>query len=163
MSRHKRCQDRRRWTHQPAESNNCGDLSPESRHLELKILTMIRNDIVAVIDDDPGVRMATASILSAFGYLTSTFKSAEEFLSIAAMSKAKCLVVDVQLGDISGVELARQLAEFDFKFPIIFMTALDDGAIMRQAEQLGCVAYLRKPFSADVLIEAVGRAIGHPS
>lgn len=104
-----------------------------------------------------------ATLLSAFGYIIYTFNSAEAFLSVAATSKAKCLVIDIQLGDISGVELARQLADSDFKFPIIFMTALDDEAILSQAEQLGCVAYLRKPFGADLLIEAVVRAIGHPS
>jgi FixJ family two-component response regulator len=84
-------------------------------------------------------------------------------LSVAAASKTKCLVVDVQLGDISGVELARELADAGFTFPIIFMTAVDDEAIRSQAEQLGCVAYLRKPFSANLLIETIGRAIGRPS
>ncbi len=104
-----------------------------------------------------------ATLLSAFGYITYTFNSAEAFLNVAATSKAKCLVVDVQLGDISGVELGRQLAEAKFTFPIIFMTALDDEVISRQAEQLGCVAYLRKPFGTDVLIEAIVKAIGHSS
>jgi FixJ family two-component response regulator len=104
-----------------------------------------------------------AALLSAFGYVTYAFSSAEAFLSGAATSKASCLVVDVQLGDISGVELARQLADAGFKFPIIFMTALDDEVILRQAEQLGCVAYLRKPFNEDLLIEAIVRAIGQPS
>ena len=104
-----------------------------------------------------------AALVSAFGYVTYTFSSAEAFLSVAAASKASCLVVDVQLGGISGVELARQLANAGFKFPIIFMTALDDEVILRQAEQLGCVAYLRKPFNEDLLIEAIVRAIGHPS
>jgi FixJ family two-component response regulator len=126
-------------------------------------LTSIRKEIVAVIDDDPGVRKAMATLLSAFEYVTYTFDSAEAFLSVAATSKAKCLVIDIQLGDISGVELARQLADANFKFPIIFMTAHDDEVIFRQAEQLGCVAYLRKPFSADLLIEAIVRAIDHPS
>jgi FixJ family two-component response regulator len=126
-------------------------------------LTSIRKDIVAVIDDDPGVRKALETLLSAFGYVIYTFNSAEAFLSVAAASKAKCLVVDIQLGDISGIELARQLADADFKFPIIFMTALDDEIILSQAKRVGCVGYLRKPFGADLLIEAVVRAIGHPS
>jgi len=104
-----------------------------------------------------------AALLSAFGYVPYTFNSAEAFLSVAATSKAKCLVVDVQLGDISGVELARQLADAGFRFPVIFMSALDDELILRQAEQLGCVAYLRKPFGADMLIEAIVRSIAHSS
>jgi FixJ family two-component response regulator len=122
-------------------------------------LTSTQKDIVAIIDDDPGMRKAMARVLSAFGYVTYTFHSAEAFLGVAATSKAKCLVVDIQLGDVSGVELARELADAGFNFPIIFMTAVDDQAIRRQAEQLGCVAYLRKPFGADLLIEAIVRAI----
>jgi FixJ family two-component response regulator len=126
-------------------------------------LQRIRKDIVAIIDDDPGVRMATAMLLSAFGYDTCTFDSADAFLSVAATSEAKCLVVDIHLGDISGVELARELVDAGFRYPVIFMTAVDDAAIRSQAEQLGCVAFLRKPFSADLLIEAIVRAIPRPT
>jgi FixJ family two-component response regulator len=100
------------------------------------------------------------SILRVFGYTAYTFESAEAFLSTAATSKANCLVVDIQLGDISGVELVRQLTKTGFTFPIIFMTALDDESIWSQAMQLGCVDYLRKPFSTDRLIEAIVKAIG---
>jgi FixJ family two-component response regulator len=126
-------------------------------------LTSIQKDIVAIIDDDPGMRKAVTRVLSAFGYVTYIFHSAEAFLSVAATSKAKCLVIDIQLGDVSGLELAGELADAGFKFPIIFMTAADDETIRSQAEQLGCVAYLRKPFGADLLIEAIVRAIGDPS
>ena len=100
------------------------------------------------------------SLLSAFGYTTYSFDSAEAFLRTAAGSKANCLVVDIQLGKVSGIELARRLAEAGFKFPIIFVTALDDPAILSQVTQLGCIACLRKPFSADRLIEAIVKAIG---
>jgi FixJ family two-component response regulator len=126
-------------------------------------LTSIRSDIVAIIDDDAGVRKAMATLLSAFGYVTYTFTSAEAFLDIAAASEAKCLVIDIQLGEVSGIELARQLMDAGLKFPLIFMSAADDQAIWRQTEELGCVAYLRKPFNADLLIDAVVRAIGSPS
>ena len=127
------------------------------------VLTCFQNDLVAVIDDDPAVRKATATLLSAFGYATQTFSSAEAFLGVAATSEARCLIVDINLGDISGIELARQLADTNFRFPIIFMTALDDEVVFRQAQQLGCVAYLHKPFDADMLIEAIVRAMGHSS
>jgi FixJ family two-component response regulator len=123
-------------------------------------LTPIHKKIVGIVDDDPGLRKAIRRILSAFGYTTYAFDSAEAFLRTAATSKANCLVVDIQLGDISGVELVRQLTEIGFTFPIIFMTALDDETIRSQAMQLGCVDYLRKPFSADRLIEAIVKAIG---
>ena len=99
--------------------------------------------IVAIIDDDPGIRNATASLLSAFGYGTETFDSAEEFLSAAATSAATCLLVDIQLGNISGLDLVRQLAAVGFKLPVIFMTGCANEAIRSQATQLNCcIAYL---------------------
>jgi FixJ family two-component response regulator len=96
--------------------------------------------------------------LSAFGYVVYTFDSADSFLSTAATSKADCLVVDVRIGDSSGIELGRQLAAAGFNFPLIFMTSLKDELIRNQAMQFGCVAYLQKPFSSDLLIEAIVRA-----
>lgn len=116
--------------------------------------------IVAIIEDDPRMRNATANFLSASGYGTETFDSAEAFLNAAATSEATCLVVDVQLGDISGVELAHQLAAEGLKYPIIFMTALNDGRVQRLAEAAGAIAFLHKPFSDNSLIEAIVKAIG---
>ena len=113
---------------------------------------------VAVIDDDPEMRSAMASLLTAHGYLPETFDSAETFLTCASTSKATCLVVDIQLGDISGVELAHQLAADGFTYPIIFMTGLDDEVIRRQAVAAGGVAFLRKPFPAQMLFDAIEKA-----
>ena len=115
---------------------------------------------VAIIDDDPRMRSATASLLSAFGYGTETFDSGEEFLNAAATSAATCLVVDIQLGNISGLDLVRQLAAAGFKLPVIFMTGCADETIHSQAMQLSCIAYLRKPFAVNLLIDAITRVIG---
>jgi FixJ family two-component response regulator len=115
--------------------------------------------VVAVVDDDPGMRKAMATLLSALGYCTELFSSGKAFLDAAAASEATCLVVDIQLGDISGLEMARQLVASGCEFPIIFVTACDDEMIHSQAMKFGCVAYLRKPFSADLLVEAIVKAI----
>jgi FixJ family two-component response regulator len=123
-------------------------------------LTPIQKTIVGIVDDDPEVRKAVRRMLSPFGYISYVFDSADVFLRTAATSKANCLVVDIQLGDISGVEMVRQLKETGFIFPIIFMTGSDDEITQTQATQLGCVDYLRKPFSADRLIEAIVKAVG---
>ena len=120
----------------------------------------IQKRTVAVVDDDAGMRKSLKTLLSACGYSTYTFDCAEAFLRTAADSKANCLVLDIQLGDMSGVILARRLAETGLKFPIIFMTAVDDPEIRSQVAQLGCITCLRKPFSADLLIEAIVKAIG---
>lgn len=110
---------------------------------------------IAVIDDDAGTRDAVRALLSAYGYDAELFASAEEFLCAAATSKATCLVVDIQLGGTSGLELARQLAAAGFDFPIIFMTGSLEESFERQARALGCVAFLHKPFAADQLLKAV--------
>jgi len=120
----------------------------------------IQKRIVAVVDDDAGMRKSLKTLLSACGYATYTFDSAEAFLRTSADSNANCLVLDIQLGDMSGVILARRLTEIGLKFPIIFMTAVDDPEISSQVAKSGCIACLRKPFSADVLIEAIVKAIG---
>jgi len=116
--------------------------------------------VIAVIDDDREMCESMAALLSAFGYGAETFDSAEGFINTAATSKATCLVVDIQLGDISGVELANQLAADGFKYPIIFMTGLDDERIRNQAAAAGGIAFLRKPFPAKSLIDAIREAIG---
>jgi FixJ family two-component response regulator len=119
-----------------------------------------RQNVIAVLDDDAEVRNATGALLSAFGYCTELFASAEEFLSAAVTSTATCLVVDIQLGDVSGLELGCQLAAAGFKFPIIFMTGSHDECFRRRALDFGCVAYLQKPFPAAQLIEAITMATG---
>ena len=116
--------------------------------------------IVGIVDDDPEIRIAMARLLSVFGYGAETFDSAETFLVSVSTSKATCLLLDIQLGDISGIELARQLATDGFKFPIIFMTGLNDEVIRSQAAAAGGIAFLRKPFPAKILIDAIKMAIG---
>ena len=90
-------------------------------------------EIVAVIDDDPEMRAAMAALVSAYGYNVHTFDSAETFLACASTCNARCLLVDIELGDLSGVELARQLAADGYKFPVIFMTGHDNAAVESQA------------------------------
>lgn len=116
--------------------------------------------IVGIVDDDPEIRIAMARLLSASGYGAETFDSAETFLVRASTSKATCLLVDIQLGDISGIELAHQLATDGFKFPIIFMSGLNDVVIRSQAAAAGGIAFLHKPFPAKELIDAIKLVIG---
>jgi FixJ family two-component response regulator len=117
-------------------------------------------NIIAVVDDDPGIRAALETLLSAYGYDVEAFDSAETFLARASTCRAFCLIVDIHLGDITGVELARQLAADGFKFPIIFMTGHRDPYIERQAFAVGGLAFLYKPFPATTLIDAIKKAAG---
>jgi len=114
---------------------------------------------VAVVDDDPEMRSSLATLLDAVGYRAETYDSAETFLVCASSCKACCLVIDINLGDITGVELAHQLSADGLRWPIIFMSGLDDPAIKSQAAAVGPIAFLHKPFRANDLIDALNKAI----
>jgi FixJ family two-component response regulator len=116
--------------------------------------------IIAIIDDDPEIRTSMARLVSANGYSAKTFDSAETFLNCVSTCRAICLLVDIQLGDLSGVELAHQLAADGCKFPIIFMTGNDDAVVERQAMAAGGIAFLRKPFPAKELMDAIKLVFG---
>jgi FixJ family two-component response regulator len=83
---------------------------------------------------------------------------AAEFLNAAPASKAACILVDIEIGDASGLELVRQLSVAGFRFPVIFMSGSDNEMFRRRAMDLGC-EYLLKPFASDRLIEAIEKAI----
>jgi FixJ family two-component response regulator len=85
-----------------------------------------------------------------------TFASAEALLESDSVQTATCLLLDIHLGGISGLELRRRLAASGSKCPVIFMTANDDENTRNQAMDVGCVAHLRKPFAGHVLVDAIG-------
>ncbi|HET7802812.1 MAG TPA: response regulator [Pseudolabrys sp.] len=114
---------------------------------------------MAVVDDDPEMRASLATLLGAVGYRAETYDSAETFLTCASTCKASCLVIDINLGDITGVELAHQLCADGMKWPIIFMTGLDDATVNDQASAVSPIAFLQKPFRANDLIDAIKKAI----
>jgi FixJ family two-component response regulator len=114
-----------------------------------------KRNVVAIIDDNLAILGALSRLLSALGYDTELYASAKEFVDAAMMTEATCFIVDIQLGDSSGIEIAQHLVNAGFTIPIIFMSADDDESVRRRTMEVGCVAFLVKPFSADVLIEAL--------
>jgi FixJ family two-component response regulator len=114
--------------------------------------------IVAVVDDDPSMLRAASDLLAARGYAAEIFASAEDFLNSGAANRANCLLLDINLGGMSGIELRRRLTAAGSRLPIIFMTALDDEAMPGQASTAGSVC-LRKPFPARQLFEAIEKAV----
>lgn len=122
-----------------------------------------RHTTVAVVDDDPSMLKAAADLLDAQGISASLFTSAEEFLASGLVEQVDCLLLDIHLGGLSGIELRQQLKTSRPDLPVIFMTALDDETIRQQALQVGCVACLRKPFPARQLVGAIERAVPHPN
>jgi FixJ family two-component response regulator len=120
---------------------------------------ILQKHVIAVVDDDAGIRSALGGLLTSWGYGVELYASAGEFICASISSAAACLLVDIQLGDVSGVELGRHLASCGFMFPIIFMTGSQDDTFRRQALDLGCVAYLLKPLGPEQLKQAIDLAI----
>jgi FixJ family two-component response regulator len=94
-------------------------------------------------------------LLGAYGFTTKAFPSAEAFLDLRAAADADCLLIDIHLGGMSGIELRLHLMASGCRLPVIFMTAFDDEATRTQAHSAGCVAFLHKPFVANLLIGAI--------
>ena len=115
---------------------------------------------IAVVDDDLSLAEALQSLLTAFGFDVELYHSAQKFLSALSASHAVALLLDVQLGDESGIELSRRLLADGLKIPTVFLTGSKDPSLRRQAVELGCVAFLEKPFATRQLIEAVATASG---
>jgi CheY-like chemotaxis protein len=106
--------------------------------------------VVIVVDDHAGFLKGVARLLALNGIDTRTFASAEALIESGSAQTATCLLLDIHLGGISGIELQRRLAAAGSKCPVIFMTANDDEATRNEAVDAGCIAYLRKPFARQV-------------
>jgi FixJ family two-component response regulator len=115
--------------------------------------------VVIVVDDDTGFLKGVARLLAYNGIETRTFASAEALIESGSAPTATCLLLDIRLGGISGIELQHRLAASGSKCPVIFMTANDDEATRNAAVDAGCIAYLRKPFASQVLLDAIGKAV----
>ena len=121
---------------------------------------MTQNKIkVAVVDDDEGFASALERRFRLFGFEVSTYSSAEAFLTSTALPRPDCLVLDIQLGAMSGLDLQRRLGELGARSPIIFVTAYDSPSIRKEAEQGGCSAFFLKPVPTKLLLEAINKAI----
>ncbi len=116
--------------------------------------------VVAVVDDDPSMLKGLARLLTAYGFEPAAYPSAEAFLQCPDADRAACLVLDIHLRGMSGVELRRRLTRAGSTLPVIFMTAVDDEPSRTAADEAGCVAYLRKPFPAGLLMGAIAKAAG---
>jgi FixJ family two-component response regulator len=112
---------------------------------------------VAIVDDDETICRSFARLLRAAGLQAVTYDSAESFLADRKHPQFGCLVLDIQLGGMSGIELAEQLATTGQRTPIIFITAHDDLEARSAAKALGCAAYFRKTDSGKEVLEAIRR------
>lgn len=115
---------------------------------------------VSIVDDDQSVREATRGLLRSLGYSATTYASAEEFLAGHGSVPSDCLITDVNMPGLSGVELQQRLRTLGINLPVIFITAYPDARTKAQVLEAGALAYLSKPYSEDNLIDCLETAIG---
>ncbi len=115
--------------------------------------------LVAIVDDDELIRGALQGLLKEAGLPARAFASAEQFLDAGAQHLSSCLIADIRMPGLSGLDLQARLNAEQIRIPIIFMTAHSDERIRRQALRSGAVEFLAKPFDDDVLLETVRAAL----
>jgi FixJ family two-component response regulator len=114
--------------------------------------------VISIIDDDVSVRAATNNLLSSHGYPVQTFASAEEFLQSADLNSS-CVIADVQMPAMSGLDLLAHMRTRGYKAPFIFITAFPEESVRARALKAGAICFLAKPFAAPELINCVEIAL----
>ena len=115
---------------------------------------------IGIVDDDASLRFALALALRLNGFRVEAFASAEDFLLRSITGRPDCLILDVHLGGLSGLELQDRLTQDGAPVPIIFMTAHDDAATRERIRRSGAAGYLGKPFDGQALLDAIQRVVG---
>ena len=111
--------------------------------------------LISVIDDDDSVRESLQGLIRSVGFAVEVFASAEEFLQSDHLHQTHCLILDVRMPGMNGLELQRELADTHCEIPVIFITAHGNESARTQALKNGAVDYLCKPFSEDALLNAI--------
>jgi FixJ family two-component response regulator len=122
--------------------------------------SLTRTANIAIVDDDEPLREALESVMKAAGFRTATFASAEEFLNLANRQDIACLILDVRLPGMSGVEMHRQLLDTGNQIPVIFVTAHGDASLRDLVMKAGASGFLNKPVRSDVLLREINAALG---
>jgi FixJ family two-component response regulator len=119
-----------------------------------------KGPVISIVEDDANVRAATESLVKSYGFDVCAFASAQEFLQSRSVAETACLISDVQMPIMSGMELQAALVDRGFRIPTIFVTAFLDESVKRRAMDAGAVGFLYKPFNGNALIQFVHDAIG---
>ena len=115
--------------------------------------------VVSVVDDDESLRRSLGNLLRSVGFGVETFASADEFLRSAQRDNTSCLVLDLRMNGMSGLDLLRNLAAGEPRIPVVILTAHGDEETRRRSLEAGAIAFLDKPFHAHALLEAVRGAL----
>lgn len=115
--------------------------------------------VVAIVDDDPSVREGLQSLIRSAGWRTETFASAQDFLASPRVEAPSCLILDLQLPGLSGLDLQKRMAESELEIPIVFLTGHGNIPASVQAMKAGAVEFLTKPVDAQELLQAIEEAV----
>jgi len=115
--------------------------------------------VISIVDDDQSMRDATSALVRSLGFAVATFASAEDFLQSDRVDDTSCLITDVQMPGLSGVELQNRLIADNRHVPIIGVTAHPEEGIRMQMLEAGAVGFLRKPFNDECLINCLATAL----
>lgn len=138
---------------------------PEQPGWELKMLannTIDQGTKLSVVDDDDSMREAIMSLIDSLGMSIQEFSSAQDFLRSDRAFGFDCLILDVRMPGMNGLELQRRLAALQNPVPIVFITAHDSDEVRAQALDAGAAGFLRKPFTEQELLNAIGTALANP-
>jgi FixJ family two-component response regulator len=115
--------------------------------------------LISVVDDDESVREALSGLLRSLGFAVSAFASAEEFLASDQLASVDCLILDVRMPGMGGIELQRQLVAGHYEIPVIFITAHEEDGMRARSLRDGVGAVLIKPFSEEAILSAIHSAL----
>ena len=120
---------------------------------------MPEGPLVAIVDDDKSIRNATQNLLKAAGFSTATFEDAESFLASASFASASCMVADMRMPGMTGLELYQELIASGHGIPTVIITAHPEELTQARAREAGITCYLTKPFTPDELLECVSESL----
>ena len=118
--------------------------------------------VISIVDDDASVRVATNRLVRSLGYIAHTFASAEEFLASSQANDTCCMIADVQMPGMSGIELQSHLLAQGRRVPIIFITAFPEESTRTKVLSAGAVCFLSKPFDGPTLIRHLDAILNRP-
>jgi FixJ family two-component response regulator len=130
---------------------------------ERRIRRVSKSQIVSIVDDDASIRAAMQSLIKSLGLVVFVFESAEDFLRSPRVDDSSCLITDVQMPGMSGLDLQDRLIAQGSRIPIIFITAFPEQTIRSRVQAGGALAFLEKPFAGRTVIELVRQALAMQS
>lgn len=122
---------------------------------------MATSALISIVDDDKSVRDAARALVKSLGYSPATFASAEEFLQSGRLKETACVITDVRMPGMSGVDLQDHLIARGDKTPVIFVTTFPEEGLRKRALGAGAFGFLTKPFSEESLIACLDKALAH--